>query len=160
MKNKFIILIAIILILVGFIILNGKYITLYAEWKLNWEFSVPKPNEIKTVFNTREGFPNEGQTYYIFEYSERKINKMKKQDFWLPITAKSYETVSVVINNFHGDVKSVNNDPEKNYQKIFQEYPVEFTNNDKYYKLTDGNSYLIAILNTDTQKLFVMEWIE
>lgn len=55
---------------------------------------------------------------------------------------------------------SINKD-KQNLNVLFQENPVTYDNNDKYfYKLEEDNSYILVISNVKEQKLFVMEWIQ
>lgn len=161
MKKKVTILIIIGLIALGGYILNEKFNTDYGIWELNWELEVSKPKRINSVFDNRGGFRGEGETYYILEYNERRINKIKDESNWIPVDDTSIDTLSEHIREFQKEVESINYDQEMNYQKIFKEHPLEYTNGDKfYYKLKEDNSYLIAVLNIEKQKLFVMEWIQ
>ncbi|MFC6040268.1 hypothetical protein ACFPYN_12625 [Paenisporosarcina macmurdoensis] len=154
MKKKTIIWITIPLLLVGFMIVNWNYISIYAEWRLNWGFEVPKPNMIETVFNTRYGFPNEGQTYLVLDYDAIE-NKIKQEDGWIPINGESSDTVSNLFETFQKDVADIN-DHTQNFKRLFQENPVTYNNNDRYFYKLEGNSYILAISNTKEQKLFVM----
>ena len=160
MTRKVRILLFIGVFVFGGILINQKYLTLYANYKLNWEFYVPKPLEINTVINTRYGFPNEGETYYVLEYSDQKTSKMKEQNDWKPINEKSIDTVSKLINNFQSDTININKNPKSDIQRTFHENPVEYSTNDKYFYRLEDNSYLLAILNVENQKIFVMEWIQ
>jgi hypothetical protein len=158
MKKKNIIWITIPLLLVGFIIVNWNYISQYAEWRLNWGFEVPKPIKIETVFNTRYGFPNEGQNFVVLDYNAIE-NKIKGEDGWIPINGESFDTVSNLLETFQKDVADINDDTQ-NYKRLFQENSVTYNNNDRYFYKLEDNSYILAISNTKEQKLFVMEWIQ
>lgn len=147
------------LLLVGFVIVNWNYIAQSIEWKLNWGFEAPRPSKVETVFNTRNGFPSEGETFYVLNY--RSIEKkLKEKEGWILINEQSIDTVSRHLKQFQEDVTSINKDTQK-FNEIFQGNPVIYDNNDKYfYKLEEDNSYILAISNAREQKLFVMEWIQ
>lgn len=159
MQKKIIMWIAIPLLLVGSVIVNWNYISKSIEWKLNWGFAAPITNKIETVFHTRNGFPNEGETFHVLKY--RSIEKkLKEKDGWIPINEESFDTVSRHLKTFQKDVVSINKDMQ-NLNVLFQENPVTYNNNDKYfYKLEEDNSYILVISNVKEQKLFVMEWIQ
>jgi len=126
---------------------------------MNWGFEALRPSKIETIFNTRYGFPNEGQTFHILKY--RSIEKkLKENDGWIPIDEESFDIVSRHLKKFQKDVASINKDTQ-NLTVLFQENPVTYDNNDKYfYKLEEDNSYIFAISNAKEQKLFVMQWIQ
>lgn len=159
MKKKTILWITIPLFLVVFIIVNWNYISQSIEWKLNWGFEVAKPIKIETIFNTRSGFPNEGGAFHILKY--RSIEKkLKENNGWIPIDEESFDTVSRHLEKFQKDTARINKDTQ-NLTILFQENPVTYDNNDKYfYKLEEDNSYILAISNAKEQKLFVMQWIQ
>ena len=159
MKKKTIIWITIPLLLVGFVIVNWNYISQSIEWKLNWGFEAPRTSKIETVFHTRNGFPSEGETFHVLNY--RSIEKkLKEKDGWIPINEESFDTVSRHLKKFQEDAASINKD-RQNLNELFNENPVTYDNNDKYfYKLEEDNSYILAISNAKEQKLFVMEWIQ
>lgn len=159
MKKKIIIWITIPLLLVGFVIVNWNYISQSIEWKLNWGFEAPRTSKIETVFNTRNGFPSEGETFHVLTYKSIE-KKLKEQDGWLPINEESFDTVSRQLQKFQNDVLNINKDTQ-NLNELFQESPVTYENNDKYfYQLEEDNSYILAISNAKEQKVFVMEWIQ
>ncbi|MEK4246415.1 hypothetical protein MKZ20_13810 [Psychrobacillus sp. FSL K6-2684] len=159
MKKKTMIWITITTFLIGFVIVNWKYISQYTEWKLNWGLEVPKPLNIETVLHTRNGFPSEGETFHVLNY--RSIEKkLKEKDGWVSINDESYDKVSKYLKKFEKDVFNINKDTQNLYV-VFQENPVTYDNKDKYYyKLEEDNSYILAISNVKEQKLFVMEWIQ
>ena len=159
MKKNTIIWITIPLLLVGSVIVNWNYISQSIEWNLNWGFVAPRTSKIETVFHTRNGFPSEGETFHVLNYSSIE-KKLKEKDGWIPINDESFDTVSIHLKKFQKDVASINKDTQ-NLNVLFQENPVTYDNNDKYfYKLKEDNSYILAISNAKEQKLFVMEWIK
>ncbi|MEK3975344.1 hypothetical protein [Psychrobacillus sp. FSL K6-1267] len=159
MKKKTILWITIPLLLVGFVIVNWNYISQSIEWKMNWGFDAPRPSKIETIFNTRYGFPNEGQTFHILKYWSIE-KKLKENNGWIPIDEESFDTVSSHLKKFQKDAASMNKDTQ-NLTVLFQENPVTYDNNDKYfYKLEEDNSYILAISNAKEQKLFVMQCIQ
>ncbi|MFJ5771644.1 hypothetical protein [Psychrobacillus sp. NPDC093180] len=158
MKKKTKIWIFIPLFLVGLVIVNRDYISQSIEWKLNWGFEVPRPSKMETVFTNRNGFPSEGETFLVLHYRSLE-NKLKEKDGWTAINEKSHDTVLTLLQSFQKNVTEINN--TQNYESLFQEYPVSYNKNDKYfYHLEEDNSYILAISNTKERKLYVMEWIQ
>lgn len=158
MKKKTIIWITIPLVFVGFVIGNWNYFSQSIEWKLNWDFVAPRASKIETVSNTRGGFPSEGETFIVLHYRSIE-NKLKEKDGWIPINRESFHTVSNLLQSFQKNVTNIND--TQDLEILFQEYPVTFDINDRFfYKLEEDNSYILAISNTKAQKLFVMEWIQ
>ncbi|WP_144512127.1 hypothetical protein [Bacillus sp. FJAT-22090] len=134
------------------------YLTIY-EWKLNWGFEAPRPSKIETIFNTRNGFPNEGQTFQILKYRSIE-SKLKENNGWISIEDESFDNVSSHLEKFQKDAASMNKGTQ-NLTVVFQENPVTYDNKDKYfYKVKEDNSYILAISNAKEQKLFVMQWIQ
>ncbi|GGA24536.1 hypothetical protein [Psychrobacillus lasiicapitis] len=158
MKTKTIICILIPLLLVGLVIVNRDFVSQSIEWKLNWGFDVPRPSKMETVFTSRNGFPNEGETFLILSYRSLE-NKLKDKDGWTAINEKSHDRVLTLLQSFQKNVTDINN--TQNCESLFQEYPVSYNENDKYfYHLEEDNSYILAISNKREQKLYVMEWIQ
>lgn len=159
MKKKTFLWIILPLLLIGFVLFNWNYILQNTEWKLNWGFGVPRPLKIETIFNTRNGFPSEGESFHILKY--RSIEeKLKEKDGWVPIDEESFDTVSIHLKKFQKDTASINKDLQ-NLPVLFQDNPVTYNHKDKYfYKLEEDNSYILAISNAKEQKLFVMQWIQ
>ena len=139
MKNKLLICILVPLLLIVWITVNWNYISQYAGWKMNWEIGIPKPTKIETVFYARNGFPSEGEVFQVLHY--RSIEKkLEEKDGWIPINEDSYDTVAGHIKKFQKDVANMNKDTSR----LFQENPVIYENNDKYfYKLEEDNSYIL-----------------
>ena len=107
------------------------------------------------------GFRGDGQSYYILEYNERKMNKIIEQNLWRQVDSTSIETLSGYKNDYQQLVETIDYEQEKKFQKIFKENPVEYTKGDKYfYKSAEDGSYFIAVLNKEKQKLFLMEWFQ
>ena len=122
---------------------------------MNWEFEVPIPNKIEIIFNTRNGFPSEGETFHILKYRSVE-KKLKENNGWIAIDEESFDTVSSHLEKFQKDAARINKDTQ-NLTILFQENPVTYDNNDKYfYKLEEDNSYILAISNAKEHKLFVM----
>ncbi|QFF99272.1 hypothetical protein PB01_10785 [Psychrobacillus glaciei] len=159
MKKKTVIWFTIPLLLIGFVIVKWNYISHSIEWKLNWMFEAPLPSKMETVFNTRYGFPNEGESFFVLSYRSIE-NKLMEKDGWIPINSESFDTVSNLLKRFQKNVANINKDSQ-NFNRLFHENPVIYNNNDRYfYKLEEDNSYILAISNTKERKLFVMEWIQ
>lgn len=159
MKKKTIVWITVPLFLLGFVLVNWSYISQSVEWKLNWGFEAPRTTKIETVFDTRNGFPAEGETFWILKYRTIE-NKLTEKDGLKPINQESFDTVSNLLENFQKNTADINHDTQ-NYKRLFQEYPVSFTIHDRYfYKLDVDNSYILAISNTKEHRLYVMEWIQ
>lgn len=159
MKKRIIIFITISLLLTGSVIFNWNYISQSIEWKLNWEFEVPIPTKIETVFNTRNGFPSEGETFHVLKYRSVE-KKLKENNGWIAIDEDSFDTVSNHLKKFQKDAVRFNKDTQ-NLTVLFKENPVTYDKNDKYFfKLEEDYSYILAISNAKERKLFVMEWIQ
>ena len=159
MKKKAIIWITMLLFFIWLVIDNGKYISQSIGWRLNWGFEAPKPSKIETIFNTRNGFPNEGETFFVLSYRSIE-NKLKERDGWISINRDSYSTVSNLLEGFQKSTADINDDTMI-IKKLFQENPVTYYIGDSFfYKLEEDNSYILAIANAKEKKLFVMEWIQ
>ena len=157
--QKKIMWIAIPLLLVGSVIVNWNYISKSIEWKLNWGFTAPITSKIETVFHTKNGFPNEGETFHVLNYRSVE-KKLKEKDGWCLLMLLSTVSHLGINTTFQKDVISINKDAQ-NLNLLFQENPVTYDNHDKYfYKLEEDNSYILVISNVKEQKLFVMEWIQ
>lgn len=159
MKKKLIIWMTIPLLFVGFVLVYWNYISQAIEWKMNWGFEAPVTSNIETVFNTRNGFPSEGETFHVLTY--RSIEKkVKEKDGWILINEESFDTVSRHLNEFQKNTTSINKDTQ-NLKELFQEHPVTYDIKDQYfYKSEKDNSYILAISNAKAQKIFVMQWIQ
>ncbi|MCM3358183.1 hypothetical protein [Psychrobacillus sp. MER TA 171] len=159
MKKKLLIWIPVLLLIIVLITVNWNYISQYTEWKLNWEIGIPRPIKIETVFHTRNGFPSEGEVFHVLHYKSIE-KKLEDKDGWISINEDSFDTVSGHLKKFQKDVANINKDTQQ-FNMLFQENPVTFEEEDKYfYKLEEDNSYILAISNAKEQKLFVMEWIQ
>ena len=77
MKKKTFLWIILPLLLIGFVLFNWNYISQNTEWKLNWGFGVPRPLKIETIFDTRNGFSSEGESFHILKY--RSIEEKLKE---------------------------------------------------------------------------------
>jgi hypothetical protein len=158
-NRKWLILFVIaIVLIVGSYNLYEKFWSVHGTWNINYGLEVPKPSKMTTVIE-RHGF-GDGEAYYVIEYNERRFEKAKEFELWNRMDNKSFTTISEQTSKFKKDMINLHQFEERDrYTKLFDDYPIEFDEDSLWYLKENhgGQSYFLAILNTRTKKLYIME---
>jgi hypothetical protein len=139
----------------GFDILYHKYGTTEYAWEVNWGFKVPEASKITSVFDDT----GEGVKYYIVEYGEQKFEVVKKLRLWNKMDGKSFAILSKRVWNFKDESMGLHYQEKKHYWDLFLKNPIRFDKNSLWFVKDKDDGYLIAILNVNLKKIYVLESI-
>lgn len=128
-----------------------------AAWEGRWGIKLSKPAEFKVIFESPPRFHGDGERYYVFEYEEQQINKIKSQSFWRPINENLVYALDDKVTYFKKSVIKINPDKKEKYESLFQNNPIEHGERGLYFyqRKVDG-SYCIAVLNVEKKRIYVM----
>jgi hypothetical protein len=159
MKNrKWVILFVIaIVLIVGSYNLYEKFWGVHGTWNINYGLEVPKSLKMTTVIE-RYGV-GDGEAYYVVEYDERRFGKAKEFELWNRMDNENLTKISQQATRFKKDMINLHLEERDRYTKLFDDYPIEFDEDSLWYLKENhgGQSYFLAILNTRTKKLYIME---
>lgn len=152
-------LVFILILILGSYYLYENYGGKSGEWKINWGLQVPQPFKLNVVYEIGGFQDYEG--YHIVEYTDRELEKAKEFKLWNKITESNINLVSTRVESFKtGRINMNTSDDKKNedYVQLFKNNPIEFDRDSLWYwKEKRKDHYFLAILNTKTKKLYVME---
>jgi hypothetical protein len=98
--------------------------TLHGLWGFNWGLEVPKPTNIKTVFE--EFGPNgDGEAFYISLYDKRGLEKAKEFELWEDVNEESYDLLTKRVTEFKHNILQIHmwSKQEEIYLKPFKGLP-------------------------------------
>lgn len=143
----------------GSYILYEKFWGVHGTWNINYGLEVPKPSKITTVFE-RHGV-GEGEAYYVVEYNERRFEKAKEFELWNRMDSENFTKVSERTERFKKEMINLHLEEREQYTKLFEDHPIKFDNDSLWYLKENpdhgGQSYFLAILNTKSKKVYVVE---
>ncbi|WP_216831507.1 hypothetical protein [Alkalihalobacterium elongatum] len=157
MKKTITLLLGIVVVIFAGLYLNQKLNTVYGEWAINWGFEIPKPTEVKTVFESPHSPRGEGEAYYIINYDDKQFEKVRIEDFWKPINNDhSLNLVTKYISDFQGNVLDLYFENQVHYSNLFSTNQIEYKKGDYYfYKLRDDGSFFISVLSIENQLILL-----
>lgn len=120
----------------------------YDIWSSKWGITIPKPSESEVVFESEPSFHGDGEKYFILDYNEEQLAKVRDQGIWQPINEESRNALDDEVLRFNQSVT----------ESYPQEKAAEYDEGDYYYyKKKEDGSYCFVILNVDKQRLYLME---
>jgi hypothetical protein len=135
-------------------------LTINDDWKVNWDFDIPNAQNYITVFDTRSGFHGDGETYTICTYGTSTFERVTHLNLWNNVDQGPASKVSSYVSRFQADVKDVHFD-NTTYARLFSKYPIPVKRDSKYfYRLHDDGSYIIAVMDPQQKRVYVLEWFQ
>jgi hypothetical protein len=147
------------LMVLAFILPLLQFTTVNDTWEANWNLKILKAQSYVTVFDTRGGFHGDGETYTICSFDVSTFEQAKRLDVWNPVDQSSLSKVSSYVSQFEKQVIDIHFDDTTTYSKQFSRYPISFAVGSEYfYRIHSDGSYIIAVLDPQRKRVYVLEW--